>query len=114
MAVEKIRKTKNFMWTVIEVSVDKKTNKHWITPIEGVYGIKPENTTGTVREYFERDLVQDSDRFLLAIRDARPNHYEFEMIMATSNIAEFVDFEHKLAEFVINSGITRPTVVTIR
>ena len=114
MAVEKIRKTKNFMWTVIEVSVDKKTNKHWITPIEGVYGIKPENTTGTVRELFEQDLVNDSDRFLLAIREARPDFYEFEMITVATSLKEFIQFEYALADFVVNSGITKPTVLTIR
>ena len=108
----RIDQPKNFMWTVIGVQVDKEKGTKCSLPLEGIYQIKPENTSGTVREYFEMDLVNGADRLLMAVREASEDYYEFEMIMNTTSVKEFVEHEHKLVDFVINSKIEKPTVVT--
>lgn len=110
----RINQNKHFMWTRLAVEVDWKNASYSTTPLDGIYRIEPEQTSGNLRECFEKDLVNGSDRFLLGVYEVGEDGYAFEMIMRTSDIKTFVEYEDKLADFLIRQGVTKPSVITVR
>lgn len=104
----------NFVWTEMRVEIDRETRKYRASPLDGIYSIKLDDTTGTVKKYFKNDLIKGSDRFLVAIWDVGENYYNFELIMKTEIPEEVFEYISPLSEFIINQNVTEPTVMTIR
>lgn len=103
---------KNFMFTRLAVSIDE-SGKRSLEILDGVYQIKPEDTTGMARMLFEQDLVKGDDRFLVEVYKVCENRWEFAMVMRCTNLGEFVCYEHAIADAVINQHVNKPTVFTL-
>jgi hypothetical protein len=103
-----------FVWTEIKVEVDRGVSKYRVTPLQGLYPIKLNDTNGTVREYFKNDLIKGPDRFLVGVWEVGDNYYNFELIMKTDIPEEVFEYIDPISKFVVQQNLTEPTVMTFR
>ena len=107
--------TKCFLWSEVEVHLDKEHNTYSAESVGGIYHIFPQNTTGEVREIFENNLIDGSDRFLVAVREVSPDGYKFKMIMHMHgyDIDDFHEFVNYLADIIVQKEPQAPIVMSI-
>ena len=113
---DQITITKWFMWSEVEVYLDKEHNTYSAESIGGIYHIFPQNTTGEVREIFENNLIDGSDRFLVAVREVNPDGFKFEMIMHMHgyDLDDFREFVDYLAGIIVQKNPQSPVVMSIK
>ena len=113
---KRINVTKNFLWSEVEVRFDKELGAYTTECVGGIYHICLENTTGSIHELFESDLVNGPDRFLVAVYDISPGEYKFEMIMNMDgfDIDDFRAYAEHLAAVVVRKNPEYPIVMSIR
>lgn len=104
----------NYIWTELKVEVDRANKRYRVTPLNGVYPIELDDTNGMVREYFENDLIDGPDRFLVAVWEVGEYHYNFELIMKTDIPEAIFEYIYPVAEAIINQNISEPAVITFR
>jgi hypothetical protein len=103
-----------FVWTEIKVEADRGVSKYRVTPLQGLYPIKLNDTNGTVREYFKNDLIKGPDRFLVGVWEVGDNYYNFELIMKTDIPEEVFEYIDPISKYVVKQNLTEPTVMTFR
>lgn len=113
-----MKETKNnstkFVWTELRAEINRETWEYRVTPLNGVYPIELDDTNGMVREYFENDLIDGPDRFLVAVWEVGEYHYNFELIMKTDIPEAIFEYIYPVAEAIINQNISEPAVITFR
>jgi len=109
-----MKNTKTIAWTKLKVHIDDCTYK--IIPLEGIYEMKLENTSGDIHKMLKQDLIEGNDRFLIATFDYTDKGFSFEMFYSFDefDMKEFIDYEYQLANFVLGNRIKKPTIVTIK
>jgi len=103
-----------FVWTEIKVELDNEAKAYRIVPLEGLYPIELDDTTDMVRDYFENDLINGPDNFLVHVWNADEDSYTFEIIMKTTDPDEFFEYIHPLARSVIDIDPDEATVMTLK
>ena len=105
--------TKHFLWTALEVKVSEDRKINSITFLEDVSEIRLEDTRGRVRHYFEQDLIDGPDRFLVYVFEKGSDYYKFDIIIKTDDIAEFFYHAGSLSKTVVRDDLKNQTVATL-
>lgn len=99
----KCNKVKKFMWAAIKVHVEGE-DSYKIEQFTRIYPAGP-NDFSHIRKAVKKHLVRGDGKCIYSILSNKEESYEVFMFAKTTSKDEFIAYEHKIADLILNKNL---------